>query len=113
MVIHPGTRAAARLGLATCMAAGSMWATPLPTMAQDDGLVGRWKGSLAILGTDLGFSVEFARAGEVLSAIMDIPMQGAMSLPLIEVSEDGSTVHFELQAGPGLAPALRTTAMET
>ncbi|MFV1986117.1 MAG: alpha/beta hydrolase family protein [Gemmatimonadota bacterium] len=103
MVTHPGAGTAARLGLAACMAAGSMWAAPFPTTAQEGGLVGRWTGTLTILGTDLGFSVEFSRIDEVLSAIMDIPMQGAMSLPLTEVSEDGATVHFELQAGPGLA----------
>ena len=90
------------LGLATCLAAGSMWAVPLHGFAQDDGLAGRWTGSLTIMGTELGFSVEFSRESGALSAVMDIPTQ-ASGLPLINVSENEATVHFELQAGPGLA----------
>ncbi len=97
-----GRSAVGPLGLATFLAAGSMWAAPFPTFAQDDGLAGRWTGSLTIMGTDLGFSVEFSREGGALSAIMDIPSQ-ASGLPLINVAEDGAAVHFELQAGPGLA----------
>ena len=71
--------------------------------AQEAGIEGRWEGALTILGQELGFSVEFTRADGEISAKMDIPVQQAMNLDLINVSEQGAKVHFELQAGPGLA----------
>lgn len=90
------------LGLPMLLAAGALWPT-LPLIAQEATLEGRWTGALTILGSDLGFSVDFTGSGAELAATMDIPTQGARGLPLTEVSEDGLTVHFELQAGPGLA----------
>jgi len=71
--------------------------------AQEAGIEGRWEGDLTILGQELGFSVEFTRADGELSAKIDIPVQNAMGLDLIHVTGDGAKVHFELQAGPGLA----------
>jgi len=74
-----------------------------PAVAQEAGIEGRWEGALTILGQELGFSVEFTRADGELTAKIDIPAQHAMGLDLIHVGEDGTKVHFELQAGPGLA----------
>ncbi|MDH3735167.1 MAG: alpha/beta hydrolase [Gemmatimonadota bacterium] len=96
-----GLAAASSLGV--CVAIGALWAVPLPLAAQDRGLDGRWTGAVTILGTELGFSVEFSHEGGALSATMDIPTQGAQDLPLTDVWENAATVHFELQAGPGLA----------
>lgn len=64
---------------------------------------GRWTGAIEILGQELGFEVRFERAADALSATMDIPMQGAHGLELVNVSATGARVHFELEAGPGLA----------
>ena len=75
----------------------------MPLLAQEGEIVGRWAGALTILGSDLGFSVEFSRDADELAAKIDIPNQGASGLPLTAVSEEGRTVHFELVAGPGLA----------
>jgi pimeloyl-ACP methyl ester carboxylesterase len=95
-------RGAAGLGIAACVAAGMASITPLEATAQDD-LAGRWTGKVLILGTELGFSVDFSGAGDQLSATMDIPTQMALGLPLTGVAATGTNVHFELQAGPGLA----------
>ena len=67
------------------------------------GVEGRWGGALTILGTELPFSVTFEIPDGKLLAAMDIPAQGASNLPLTSVSYEDSRVHFELQAGIGLA----------
>jgi len=67
------------------------------------GVEGRWGGALTILGTELPFSVTFEIPDGNLLATMDIPAQGASDLPLTSVSYEDSRVHFELQAGIGLA----------
>jgi pimeloyl-ACP methyl ester carboxylesterase len=64
---------------------------------------GRWEGAILVLGTELGIGVAF-RTGETgLAATIDIPQQGAKDLPLINVRYEAPRIHFELQAGPGLA----------
>lgn len=73
-----------------------------PVVAQD-ALVGTWNGSISIQGQALNINVHFATAEEVLTAKIDIPQQGATGLPLQNVSYEAPKVHFELQAGPGLA----------
>ncbi|MDH3458762.1 MAG: hypothetical protein OER90_18120, partial [Gemmatimonadota bacterium] len=73
----------------------------VPAIAQES-IEGRWEGAILVLGTELGFSVDFATA-ETLSATMDIPVQNAFRLPLQEVGFDSPRVHFELMGGPGLA----------
>lgn len=92
-----------RIGLSTLVAAGSLWLAVPPAVAQEGDLVGRWTGALTVLGSELGFSIEFSRGADGLAAKIDIPAQGASGLPLTAVAETGDTVHFELQAGPGLA----------
>ncbi len=80
------------------------------------GIEGRWGGALTIMGAELPFSVTFERVGIELrpfsvtedslsrpKATMDIPAQGAFDLPLTSFSYENSRVHFELQAGIGLA----------
>ncbi len=67
------------------------------------GIEGHWGGALTILGTELPFSVTFEIPDGKLLATMDIPAQGASNLPLTSVSYEDSRVHFELQAGIGLA----------
>ena len=67
------------------------------------GIEGHWGGALTILGTELPFSVTFEIPDGKLLATMDIPAQGASDLPLTSVSYEDGRVHFELQAGIGLA----------
>lgn len=73
-----------------------------PAVAQD-ALVGTWNGSISIQGQALNINVHFATEEEALMAKIDIPQQGATGLPLQNVSYEAPKVHFELQAGPGLA----------
>ena len=75
--------------------------SPLKANAQMDTLTGRWAGAIDIAGTNLDMVVEFAASGGELEASIDI--QGATGVPLTNVTLDGNAVHFELQAGPGLA----------
>jgi hypothetical protein len=55
------------------------------------------------MGSELKIEVTFKTAGTGLSATIDIPQQGAANLPLTAVRYEAAKVHFELQAGPGLA----------
>jgi pimeloyl-ACP methyl ester carboxylesterase len=69
---------------------------------QDTSLAGQWDGAIAVLGSELPITVHFA-AGDTLTATIDIPAQGAMGLPLRNVSREAARVYFELMGGPGLA----------
>jgi pimeloyl-ACP methyl ester carboxylesterase len=64
---------------------------------------GRWQGAILIMGSELKIEVTFKTAGTGLTATIDIPQQGAAGLPLTAVRHEAGKVHFELQAGPGLA----------
>lgn len=71
-----------------------------PLAAQPEGT---WKGAIALPNIELTIHVHFAEANNALTATIDIPQQGANGLPLQNVRFEADTVHFELQAGPGLA----------
>jgi pimeloyl-ACP methyl ester carboxylesterase len=64
---------------------------------------GTWKGAIRIAGTELQIIVNFAGKDRDLSATIDIPQQMAKGLPLTNVLWQDPGVHFELQAGPGVA----------
>jgi CubicO group peptidase (beta-lactamase class C family) len=64
---------------------------------------GHWEGEIAIPGTALGIHVDLSRAHAAWQATIDIPQQGAQGLALQAVRVEAPQVHFELQAGPGLA----------
>ncbi|MEM9996303.1 MAG: alpha/beta hydrolase [Bacteroidota bacterium] len=72
------------------------------TLAQPDNLAGSWDGAISIGAVTLDITVTFAE-GDSPTATIDIPQQGAMGLPLQNVTIDLPAVRFELQAGPGLA----------
>jgi pimeloyl-ACP methyl ester carboxylesterase len=74
-----------------------------PPIASQQSIDGRWEGAILVLGTELGFGVDFVTADTTLTATMDIPDQNAFNLPLLSVSFADPTVHFELLGGPGLA----------
>lgn len=66
-------------------------------------LLGPWTGAIQILGSELKIAVTFTEDTGALAATIDIPQQGATGLKLVNVRREGPAVHFELQAGPGLA----------
>ncbi|MEM8556271.1 MAG: alpha/beta hydrolase [Bacteroidota bacterium] len=71
-------------------------------LAQPDNLAGSWDGAISIGAVTLDITVTFGDATPP-AATIDIPQQGAMGLPLQNVTIDLPAVRFELQAGPGLA----------
>jgi len=85
-----------------CLAIVLMASMPTPAAAQPT-VLGTWDGAIHIMGQDLGIHVTFTTDNQVLKATIDIPVQGAMGLPLTNVKAEGESVHFELPAGPGLA----------
>ena len=64
---------------------------------------GPWVGAISIMGTEIKIMVTFAASGDSVSASIDIPQQGAMGLPLRNVSWRPPKAHFELPSGLGLA----------
>jgi len=74
----------------------------VPVWAQTS-VEGHWEGAIELPGKSLQIRVEFKRAGAGLRATIDTPQQGGLGLPLQAVSFAAPQVHFELQAGPGLA----------
>ncbi len=75
--------------------------TPAVSAAQAPS--GAWAGAIGIMGQKLDIVVTFTGEGPSLKGTIDIPQQGTTGLPLINVKVEGAAVHFELQAGPGLA----------
>lgn len=66
-------------------------------------LAGSWQGSLLIGGSRLEITLHCSSQGDSLTAVMDIPQQGASGLRIVNVRALLPEVHFELPAGPGLA----------
>ncbi|HNX49382.1 MAG TPA: alpha/beta fold hydrolase [Thermoanaerobaculaceae bacterium] len=82
---------------------------PPPPVALD----GHWEGAITIMGSELAIRVDFRTGAPGLAATIDIPQQGASTLPLKSVSYQPPRVHFELPAGPGLATFEGVAAGET
>ncbi len=72
-------------------------ATEQPPMTNSS-LDGQWEGAIDIAGTQLDIIVKFTSAGDVLSATIDIPQQGAFDLPLDDVRLEGDAIHFAIAA---------------
>jgi len=64
---------------------------------------GRWVGAIDVMGQKLGIAVTLTEEGGSLKGSIDIPQQGAKAVPLTNVRAAEGNLHFELQAGPGLA----------
>lgn len=58
---------------------------------------GSWEGAIQLPSMDIGMSVNFEESADSLSATIDIPMQGAYGLPLINTSFSDPKIHFELE----------------
>jgi len=92
-----------RLPAVVAALAGALLWIALPAVAAAQTPSGTWAGAVTITGQKLDIAVTFSGEGVGLKATIDIPQQGAAALPLRNVSAEGSKVHFELPAGPGLA----------
>lgn len=74
-----------------------------PLFAQAD-IRGQWEGNITLPNRALEIQVRFDRTDSGhWKGTIDIPLQRAQNLPLQSVRFDPPQVHFELQAGPGLA----------
>ena len=97
----PGSSATRRLGIWP-LAVGAL-VSPVTAQETEPEIDGKWAGSVVLPAGELPFSVTFETTDGVLSATMDIPVQGALGLPLAAVSFADDRVHFELEASIGLA----------
>lgn len=61
-------------------------------------LDGQWEGAIDIAGTQLDIIVKFDSSIGALTATIDIPQQGAIDLPLDQVTLEGDAVHFAIAA---------------
>jgi CubicO group peptidase (beta-lactamase class C family) len=75
---------------------------PARTFAQSNP-EGHWEGAIALPGSSLQIHVDLKQSAGAWQGTIDIPQQGATGLPLQAVRIDAPQVHFELQAGPGVA----------
>ena len=63
---------------------------------------GRWEGKIALgPGMDLGVIVVLSQEGGAWKGTVDIPMQGAKNLPLVNIAVDGADASFEISGPPG------------
>ncbi|MGH9839550.1 MAG: serine hydrolase [Blastocatellia bacterium] len=89
-----------RFVMALCfsvLCAASILAAP-----QQTPIAGHWEGAIKLPNGELKFSVDFTAAADgKLSATISIPQQGAKDLPLINVSQTGADVAFDLPNIPG------------
>lgn len=62
-----------------------------------------WNGNIDLMGSKLGIIIEFWSEGGLSKGTIDIPQQKAEGLSLTGIVFQNPKIHFELQAGPGLA----------
>lgn len=62
---------------------------------------GTWEGVIALPGQPLDVVVRLSKSGGELTGEMDIPLQGALAIPLTNVRTDSMSLAFELTGIPG------------
>ncbi len=90
------------VSLAVAMVAAIALVGPARVLAQSS-LQGHWEGAITLPGVPLQIRTDFKQVDTAWQGTIDIPQQRAQGLPLQGVRFEASRVHFELQAGPGLA----------
>ena len=74
----------------------------LPALADGPELTGRWEGAIELPGTRLEVQLDFARGDDgALSGEIDIPLQGAVDIPLISIVVTDEGAQFEIKGIPG------------
>ncbi len=75
---------------------------PVASAQDNKNISGQWDGSIKVPGMDLGINVEFKldSAGNQIGNV-DIPMQGAVDLPLTNIKLEYNTITFDLSGVPG------------
>ena len=62
---------------------------------------GHWEGAITLPGQELGIKVDLAENGGAWTGTIDIPMQGATGLPLVNVRAAGDSLVFAIAKVPG------------
>ena len=72
-------------------------------LAQDvKPFVGTWSGALSVMGQELEIEVEFTLDDDGnLQGTIDVPMQGATDIPLIDIALEGKKITFLIDGAPG------------
>jgi len=99
-----------RLPIPAMLIVATLFSGALQLSATDvPSLDGHWEGHITIQGAELGMLTDFAPgdAGGWTGTI-DIPLQGANGLPLVDISVAGPAVTFAIQGLPG-SPTFRGT----
>lgn len=66
------------------------------------GIEGVWEGTIEVQGTSLGVTIKITKGDDgTLSATIDIPDQGAVDMPLDNVTFEDNTFSFDLLAANG------------
>ncbi len=92
---RPGSGSAVRALLAAClMVSAALGAQPVS-------IVGQWEGAISLPTAELKFSIEVASGSGGLAAKISIPLQGAVDLPLANVSASDGVVIFDIPNVPG------------
>lgn len=74
-----------------------------PAGEEQAAVAGVYQGTLSIAGMELEIVVTLQAAAGVYSGTIDIPQQGALGIPLQNISVDDSSVHFEMLPEPQTA----------
>ena len=82
---------------------GLLMIVPAGVIAQDKkNITGQWEGSIKLPGAELGIKTKFTRdSSGNFAGTIDIPMQGAVALPLANIRMAGDSVLFDLPDVPG------------
>lgn len=89
--------------LAVALLAGAQTGVMLAAAPPQERLEGHWEGAVDLPGMNLQIRAAFKKSDAGWQGTLDIPQQRASGLPLQGLKFEGQQVHFELQAGPGVA----------
>lgn len=64
-------------------------------------IAGDWKGAIDVNGRELAINITFSYSDEMLDGTIDIPEQGAYTLPVEVLDFAGDTLVFQFQTGKG------------
>jgi hypothetical protein len=72
------------------------------TARAQDIIGGEWRGAAAREGADLPVQLAFRRVGHSVNGVISIPTMGARDIPLTNVTQSGSALHFDLMTDDGV-----------
>jgi CubicO group peptidase (beta-lactamase class C family) len=65
-------------------------------------IAGHWEGTISVSGVELGVLIDFSeKEDKTWTGDIDIPLQGAKDLPLVDITVEGYDVTFDIKDVPG------------